>query len=131
VIPGRASVLVVEDDADLAALVEMIVSDAGYAVRGASDGADALARVEDEMPALVLLDMRMPVMNGWEFAREFRARWGRAAPIVVVTAAEDARLRAQEIDADGWLEKPFEIEDMLATVHRFLDRPAPDQTAQP
>jgi DNA-binding response OmpR family regulator len=131
VIPCCPSVLVVEDDADLAALVEMIVSDAGYAVRGASDGAEGLARVEEEMPALVLLDMRMPGMNGWEFAREFRARWGRAAPIVVVTAAEDARQRAREIGADAWLEKPFEIEDVLATLHRFLDRPAAGQDAQP
>jgi DNA-binding response OmpR family regulator len=123
VTPGRASVLVVEDDADLAALVEMIVAEAGYDVRRASDGAEALARVEEEMPALILLDMRMPGMNGWEFAREFRARWGRAAPIVVVTAAEDARQRAREIDADGWLEKPFEIEDVLSTLHRFLGCP--------
>jgi DNA-binding response OmpR family regulator len=131
VIPCCPSVLVVEDDADLAALVEMIISDAGYAVRRASDGAEALARVGEEMPALVLLDMRMPGMNGWEFAREFRARWGRAAPIVVVTAAEDARQRAREIGADAWLEKPFEIEDVLATLHRFLDRPAAGQDAQP
>jgi DNA-binding response OmpR family regulator len=131
VIPDRTSVLVVEDDVDLAALVEMIVSDAGYAVRGASDGAEALARVEEEMPALVLLDMRMPGMNGWEFAREFRARWGRAAPIVVVTAAEDARQRAREIDADSYLEKPFEIEDVLSTLHRFLGHPAASQDAQP
>ncbi len=123
-IPGRGGVLVVEDDADLAALLKMIVSDAGYPVRGAGDGAEALARVGEEMPQLVLLDMRMPVMNGWEFAREFRARWGRAAPIVVVTAAEDAGLRAREIEADAWLEKPFEIDDVLAMVRRFLDGPA-------
>jgi CheY-like chemotaxis protein len=70
------------------------------------------------MPALVLLDMRMPGMNGWEFAREFRSRHGRAAPIVVVTAAEDARSRAEEIEADGWLAKPFDLEDVLAIAKR-------------
>jgi DNA-binding response OmpR family regulator len=117
--PAR-EVLVVEDDADLAALLEIILLDAGYAVRSAGDGAQALERVAERMPGLVLLDMRMPVMNGWEFAREFAARHGRAAPIVVVTAAENARLRAEEIGADGWLEKPFELEDVIAAAARFL-----------
>ena len=112
--------LVVEDDSDLAALVQMIVTDAGYEVRTAGDGAEALARVGERIPGLILLDMRMPVMNGWEFAREFRSRFGRAAPIVVVTAAENARARAEEIDADGWLEKPFELEDLVRMASRFL-----------
>jgi len=117
--PGRG-VLVVEDDSDLAMLVQMIVADAGYEVRMAGDGAEALERVGERMPGLILLDMRMPVMNGWEFAREFRSRFGRAAPIVVVTAAENARARAEEIDADGWMEKPFEIEEVARMVSRFL-----------
>ena len=116
---GR-DVLVVEDDADLATLESMILADAGYAVRSAADGREALALVAERMPGVVLLDMRMPVMNGWEFAREFRGRHGHAAPIVVVTAAENARLRAIEIEADGWLEKPFELEDVVAAVARFL-----------
>ena len=116
---GR-DVLVVEDDVDMAALVHMIVSDAGYAVRTAADGAEALVRVSERMPGMILLDMRMPVMNGWEFAHEFVARFGRAAPIVVITAAENARARAEEISADGWLEKPFELEDVVRMVARFL-----------
>jgi DNA-binding response OmpR family regulator len=126
-VTAAADVLVVEDDPDLAALVAMILDDAGFAVRSASDGRQALARVAERMPGLILLDMRMPVMNGWEFAREFRARHGRAAPIVVVTAAENARLRAEEIGADGWLEKPFELEDVVAVADRFARRGAPGQ----
>jgi CheY-like chemotaxis protein len=121
-----ASILVVEDDPDLLALVEMILSDAGYPVRTARDGRAALARVAEEMPALVFLDMRMPGMNGWEFAREFRARYGRAAPIVVVTAAENARGRAEEIGAEGWLAKPFELEDVLRAAERHAGRPGVD-----
>ena len=80
------SILVVEDDPDLLALVEMFLAESGRRVRTAPEGRAALARVAEEMPGLILLDMRMPVMNGWEFAREFRARYGRACPIVVVTA---------------------------------------------
>jgi CheY-like chemotaxis protein len=82
------------------------------------------------MPGLILLDMRMPVMNGWEFAREYRARHGRAAPIVVVTAAEDARARAQEIGADAWLEKPFDLDDVVRMVAQFLG-PADGAQATP
>lgn len=123
-------ILVVEDDPDLLALVEMILSDAGYRVRTASDGRAALARVAEEMPALVFLDMRMPGMNGWEFAREFRARHGRAAPIVVVTAAENARDRAEEIGAEGWLAKPFELDDVLRAAERHAGRPGVDATGQ-
>jgi CheY-like chemotaxis protein len=110
------SVLVVEDDADLVSLMELVLSDAGYRVRTALEGGAALARVAEELPGLILLDMRMPGMNGWEFARAFRARYGRACPIVVVTAAENARARAQEVEADGWLAKPFEIDDVLRIV---------------
>lgn len=114
------SVLVVEDDQDLSSLLEMVLADAGYRVRTAPDGRAALAAVAEEMPGVILLDMRMPVMNGWEFARAFRARHGRACPIVVVTAAENARLRAEEIGAEGWLAKPFDLDDVLATVDRQL-----------
>ncbi|HVI73380.1 MAG TPA: response regulator [Anaeromyxobacteraceae bacterium] len=112
--------LIVEDDPDLLSLVAMILRDAGYDVAAAEDGLQALARIEERMPGVILLDMRMPVMNGWEFAREYRARFARAAPIVVVTAAEDARARAQEIGADAWLEKPFDLDDVVRTVARFL-----------
>ncbi|MGC3996073.1 MAG: response regulator [Anaeromyxobacter sp.] len=118
------SVLVVEDDADLLGLMEMVLTDAGYAVRTASDGRQALERVAEVMPALILLDMRMPIMNGWEFARVFRERYGRPCPVVVVTAAENAQLRAEEIGADGWLSKPFELDDVLSTVARLVDAPA-------
>lgn len=121
--PSPHGVLVVEDDPDLLALVEMILCDAGYAVRTASDGRMALDRIAERMPALILLDMRMPGMNGWEFAREFRARHGRGAPIVVVTAAENARARAEEIAADGWLAKPFDLEDVLTAAARWAGPP--------
>jgi len=113
-------VLVVEDDLDLAALVEMIVADAGYAVRTAGDGASALSCVGERLPGLVLLDMRMPIMDGWRFASELRARFGHEVPIVVLTAAENARARAAEIDAEGYLEKPFELDDVIRMVARFL-----------
>ena len=119
----RRAILVVEDDPDLLALMEMILVDAGHRVFTAPEGAAALARVAEEMPGVILLDMRMPGMNGWDFAREFRARYGRASRIVVVTAAENARQRAEEIGAEGWLAKPFDLSDVLAEVEKHLGLP--------
>lgn len=124
---ARGPILVVEDDPDLLALEEMILTDAGYRVCTAPEGRAALARVAEELPALVLLDMRMPGMNGWDFARELRARHGRSVPIVVVTAAENARARAEEIGADGWLAKPFELEDVLKVAERHVGTPGVDE----
>lgn len=125
-----SEVLVVEDEPDLTALLEMLLTGAGYAVRTAGDGAEALLRVAERMPSLVLLDMCMPIMNGWEFAREFAARYARAAPVLVVTAEVDARLCALEIGAEAWLQKPFGLDDFLATVARLLVVPYPLGQAQ-
>jgi CheY-like chemotaxis protein len=118
----RDVVLVVEDDPALRDVVELALIDAGFRVVTATDGRAALDRVAQELPGLILLDMKMPVMNGWEFARVFRARYNRRAPIVVLTAAQDARRRAEEVGAEGFLGKPFDLEELIETVERFLRR---------
>jgi len=112
-------VLVVEDDVDLRGMLEILLDGAGYDVRTASEGGEALRQVAERMPRLILLDMKMPGMDGWEFSRQFRGRHGRAARIVVMTAAEDARRRAEEIQADGYLEKPFDVDAVLAMLGRM------------
>ena len=117
-------ILVVEDDPDLLALEAEILASAGYRVSTAVDGLQALERAEADFPALVLLDMRMPRMDGWRFAAAFRERFGNACPIVVVTAAEDARARAEEVGAAGFLAKPFELDDVLGVVERHVGKPA-------
>lgn len=115
-------VLLVEDDVDLRGMLEILLGGAGYAVRTASEGAEALERVAEQMPEVIFLDMKMPGMDGWEFARRFRARHGRAARIIVMTAAENARQRAEEIDADGYLEKPFDVEAVLGILEDGASR---------
>jgi CheY-like chemotaxis protein len=111
-----ARILVVEDDDNIRELVDLVLSGAGYEVHTASDGAAALQVVGTTPPDLVLLDMRMPVMDGWEFARRYRARPEPPAPIVVLTAARDAAQRAQEIHATGYLGKPFNVQELLTLV---------------
>jgi CheY-like chemotaxis protein len=113
---ARAHVLVVDDDPDMQEVMALTLEVGDYRVSRASNGREALERVEAEMPDLILLDMRMPVMDGWTFAAELRRRYGRHAPIVVCTAAEDAQRRAREVDAVGCLSKPFELDEMLRLV---------------
>ena len=118
-----ARVLIVEDDDGIRDMVDIVLSAAGYEVLTASDGADALEVIGGGPPDLVLLDMRMPVMDGWEFARRYRAGPAPHAPIVVMTAARDAAQRAAEIDANGYLGKPFDMAELLRLVSQ-LARPA-------
>jgi CheY-like chemotaxis protein len=107
---------VVDDDPSIVAVVSEILTAEGHEVVSAENGADALTKAGRE--ALVLLDMRMPVLDGWGFARAFRAS-GKSSPIVVMTAAENARRWAEEIGAQGYLAKPFEIDALIAAVERY------------
>src|SRR5438046_2490961 len=109
-------ILVVDDDPSIVAVVTDILVAEGHEIVSAENGAEALAKVNGE--ALVLLDMRMPVLDGWGFARQFRAS-GKRSPIVVMTAAENARRWAEEIGAEGYLAKPFEIDALIAAVERY------------
>jgi CheY-like chemotaxis protein len=112
--------LIVEDDGALRDVVACALESEGYVVATAEHGAAALDLLERELPCLILLDMRMPVMDGWTFARCYRERPGPHAPIVVVTAARDAAAWAQQIEAAGYLTKPFEITDLLGLVGTYV-----------
>ena len=127
---ARDDVLVVDDDADMIEVIELVLQDAGYKTRSALNGQLALAAVAAQMPALIVLDMLMPVMNGWQFVQEFRARYGRDVPIVVATAAEHVRSRTDALDVSAVLPKPFEVSDLLRLIARHLHAagPAPAPT---
>jgi CheY-like chemotaxis protein len=111
-------ILVVDDDKDVRDLIAIVLSSGGYDVRTAQHGADALDLARQAPPGLILLDMRMPIMDGWEFARVYRAEPGPHAPIIVLTAARDVATRAAEINADGYLGKPFDVVELLDLVAR-------------
>ena len=108
----------VEDDPDILSSVADILDFEGYAVETAIDGSVALSILENVQPTLILLDMRMPVLNGWQFARILKER-GIRVPILVMTAAQDARRWAEEIGAEGYIPKPFHVMDLLDAVARF------------
>lgn len=109
------TILVIDDDPAILATVAAILSDEGYHVLTAANGAEGLRCLEQGRPALILLDMRMPVLDGWGFAQALRTR-AINLPIIVMTAAQDARRWAQEIGADGYLAKPFDLTDLLDIV---------------
>ena len=121
----RDDVLVVDDDPDMIEVMELVLRDAGYATRAALNGKQALDVVAAAMPRLIVLDMLMPVMNGWQFAREFRARYEADTPIVVATTAEHVGSRGAEVDSADVLPKPFEVSDLLRVVRRYLPAPRP------
>jgi len=114
--------MLVEDDSDLSRVEEFALGAAGYRVVVARDGRAALEQLARERPAVILLDMRMPGFNGWQFIAAFRAAYGREIPIVVVTAAENAQHRAAEVDAEDWLAKPFEVDELLDVVAKHVGR---------
>lgn len=113
-------VLVVEDEAYLCDLVADVLEAEGHKARTASNGQEALQRVQDRKPQLILLDLMMPVMDGWEFIRALRSNRDWAdIPIVVVTAVYDIKRTQQETGAVAVVTKPFDIDQIADVVARF------------
>jgi len=112
------TVLVVDDDTSILDTVTAILSGEGYEVVSAASGQEALDAVARKHPLVILLDMRMPIMDGWAVARALRGQ-GINVPIVVMTAAESAKRWADEVGAEGYLAKPFGLDELLAAVERF------------
>lgn len=114
-------VLVVDDDAAIRQFIQMALEGSGYEVTTAEDGQEALASVRSAPPRVILLDMRMPVMDGWAFTRAYRETPPPHAPIVVLTAARDAGEYASDVDADAFLAKPFNLRELLVLVGRLAE----------
>jgi CheY-like chemotaxis protein len=119
----RGLVLVVDDDTGVRTAIDAALSAEGYSVVTATDGVAALDLAESHELALILLDIRMPRMDGPDFARAYAAMPGPHAPTVVLSAADDAAWWAKQIGANGHLEKPFDLDDLLALVQRYTAGP--------
>jgi CheY-like chemotaxis protein len=98
---------------------------------GAANGALALDLLRQTTPQVILLDTRMPVMDGRAFARAYHEQAMPHAPIIVLTAAADADAIADEIKADAVLQKPFDLDDLLRLVGRFSAPPSPTDQSSP
>jgi len=116
-------ILVVDDDASIRDLILAVLEDLDYPTRAAENGREALQIATEQVPLVVLLDMRMPVMDGWEFSRRLREEVGDV-PVVVMTAARDAADWAREIEARSFVAKPFDLDDLIRAVEDALPQTA-------
>jgi len=119
--PEPRRVLVVEDEDTIGLVVADALADEGYEIRRARNGREALEILRSWLPHLILLDLMMPVMDGWAFRTEQRRLDGPAGqvPVIVLSAAREARIRAHELGAVEALSKPFELDQVVAAVGRW------------
>jgi DNA-binding response OmpR family regulator len=116
-------VLVVEDDAMLRETLIWALEDDGLRVATAIDGVDAVEQAAVTAPSLVVLDMSLPGLDGYEVAAALRARLGIGLPILVITADGQARQKAERVGAYGFLHKPFDVEVLVQRVREGLAGP--------
>ena len=124
---GQA-ILVVDDDPGTRALVSSLLVRVGYPVHEASTGADGLAVASRERPALVILDVEMPVTSGYEVYRELRGRFGDSLPVLFLSGARTEpydRAAGLMLGADDYVVKPFDGDEFLALVRRLVTHAAP------
>ncbi len=116
------SVLIVEDDRNIAELLQMYLEKEGYAVTIAADGGQGLAKYRSINPDLVLLDVMMPVMDGWSVCKSIRAE--SSTPIIMLTAKgeTDDKVSGLKAGADDYITKPFEMKEVLARIEALLRR---------
>ncbi len=123
--PARPTILVVEDEAPLLTLLRYNLEKQGFKVDEAADGEEALLRVAEGRPDLVLLDWMLPALSGVEVCRQLRRRPGtRDLPIIMVTARTEDQdaVRALDTGADDYISKPFAMESLLARIRALLRR---------
>jgi two-component system, chemotaxis family, chemotaxis protein CheY len=116
-------VLVVDDDDGVRRVIGDLLEDEGYAVRRAASGQEALDLLAEWLPDLILLDLMMPIMDGWQFRAEQRQLNGPAGrvPILVLSAVRNLPTRAEALEPAALLPKPFDIDEVLATIEYVIE----------
>ncbi|MBN1136547.1 MAG: response regulator transcription factor [Anaerolineae bacterium] len=119
---ANETILVVDDEPNIVELARMYLQQAGYRVESAADGQQALSQVRRLRPALVVLDLMLPDLDGWEVCRRLRAE--SDLPIIMLTARTDDvdRIVGLELGADDYVTKPFNPRELVARVRAVLRR---------
>jgi len=118
-------ILVVDDDPGAGAAMSTVLESAGLEPRVAASGEAALSVAQDERPQMVLLDVHLPGVSGYEVLRELRARFGEELPIMFVSGERVEsfdRVAGLQLGADDYLVKPFAPDELIARVHRLVGR---------
>jgi DNA-binding response OmpR family regulator len=126
-VAGAQTVLVVEDEASIASFVSLYLKNAGYDVRAVTTGSAALTQVASEQPALIILDLMLPDLDGIEICR--RIRKTSDVPILMLTARDEDvdKIIGLEVGADDYLTKPFNPGELVARVKSILRRANPER----
>ena len=116
------NILVVEDDRNISDLIQMYLVKEGFDVRIAADGGKAIAEFQKSVPDLILLDIMLPVMDGWAVCAKIRET--SKVPIIMLTAKSEVfdRIQGLEMGADDYIVKPFEMKELLARINAVLRR---------
>jgi DNA-binding response OmpR family regulator len=119
---AKETILVVDDEANILELARMYLQNEGYVVESARDGKEALTKIKSLQPALVVLDLMLPEVDGWEVCRKVRA--DSDVPIIMLTARSDDvdKIVGLELGADDYLTKPFNPRELVARVRAVLRR---------
>ncbi len=121
-------VLIADDDPQIREILSIYLEKEGYVVSQAQDGAEAILKVQSDKPALLLLDIMMPVLDGIEVCKQVRKRFSNL-PIIMITAKDEQedRILGLEIGADDYITKPFHPREVMARVKAVLRRFVPDE----
>ncbi|TLS51523.1 response regulator transcription factor [Paenibacillus antri] len=121
----RETVLVIDDDEKITSMLRRGLAFEGYGVRTARNGAEGLEAIRQEEPDVIVLDIMMPGVDGWEVCRRLREA-GSRVPVLMLTAKDEVsdRVRGLDAGADDYLVKPFALEELLARVRALLRRSA-------
>lgn len=124
-------ILIVEDDDNIRELLRLYLEREGYEILEAENGAVGMTRWKADQPDLILLDMMMPVMDGWQVCREIRES-GSTTPIIMITAKGETmdKVTGLEMGADDYIVKPLEMQEVVARVRALFRRLAPDEAGK-
>ena len=130
-LPGAPGgrILVVEDETVIRELIAQVLQEEGYQIEQAANGAEALAKLKNFHPDAIVLDLMMPVMDGWAFANAWHAlATGEAIPILIMSASPNLPRSAEQLRPYGVraaIAKPFDLDVLLVAVARLAARPVP------
>jgi two-component system, chemotaxis family, chemotaxis protein CheY len=116
-------ILLVDDDESIREFISQALAEEGYEVMIAAQGAAALALVDEGQPNLILLDLRMPVLDGWGFLEAYRGKPGPHAPVVALTASHDKAASKLPPGVNAFIAKPFDLYELLDLVDKLTDLP--------
>ena len=117
----KKTILFIDDEADFVEMVKFQLEKEGYIVISANNGAEALAKLEQIKPDLIILDINMPKMSGLEFYNKISTQHGRTMyPVLVLTARADLDGLFKEIEAEGFMRKPFELTKLMNEIKRII-----------